>query len=175
MQPSSAPSTQNKPVQKDFGTEKDRPTDSQIKDAIKNFPHNNTSLIIPILQEVQERFGYVPPESLGIISRHTNVSRNKIYGVLTFYAQFATTPRGKYVVRPCRGTACHVRGAKNVLARIRTKLGIEDGQTSPDYKFSLETVACLGACFLAPTMMVNKDYYGNLNEKKAEEVINNCK
>jgi len=163
MQTSFAPDAQNKP------------TDSQIKEAIKDFPRNNASLLIPILQAVQERFGYVPPESLAIISKHANVARNKIYGVLTFYAQFATTPRGKYIVRPCRGTACHVRGAKNVLTRIKGKLGIEDGATTPDYKFSLETVACLGACFLAPTMMVNKDYYGNLDEKKVEEVLKSCK
>lgn len=151
------------------------PTAQQMKDVIKDFEPRKENLIIPILQKVQDVFGYVPPESLALISKHTNIAKSRIYGVLTFYAQFRTTPRGRYIIRPCRGTACHVRGARNVLARLKQKLGLEDGQTSPDYKFSLETVACLGACFLAPTMMVNQDYYGNLNEKRAEEVINNCK
>lgn len=151
------------------------PTPQQIKEVIQRFEPKTVSLVIPILQAIQEKFGYVPPESLELISKHTNVAQNKIYGVLTFYAQFATTPRGKYVVRPCRGTACHVRGAKNVLAKIKAKLKIEDGETTPDHKFTIETVACLGACFLAPTMMVNQDYYGNLDEKRVDEVIKSCK
>jgi NADH:ubiquinone oxidoreductase subunit E len=79
------------------------------------------------------------------------------------------------VVRPCRGTACHVRGAKNVLTRIRAKLGIEDGQTSPDYKFSLETVACLGACALAPTIVVGQDYYGKLTPDRVDDILDSYK
>jgi NADH-quinone oxidoreductase subunit E len=148
------------------------PTKEQIKEIINKFGFNNASLVIPILQAVQEKFGYVPPESLGLISKHTNVARNKIYGVLTFYAQFATTPRGKYILRPCQGTACHVKGAKNILGHIKSKLGVNEGETTPDYKFTVEPVACLGTCFLAPAMMVNQDYYGNLDEKKAEEILN---
>ncbi|MFH1230758.1 MAG: NADH-quinone oxidoreductase subunit NuoE [Planctomycetota bacterium] len=151
------------------------PTSQQIKEVINRFEPKKASLVIPILQAIQEKFGYVPPESLSLINKHTNVARNKIYGVLTFYAQFSTTPRGKYVIRPCRGTACHVRGAKNVLSKIKSRLKVEDGETTSDYKFTLETVACLGACFLAPTMMVNQEYYGNLDEKKVDEVIKTCK
>ncbi|MBI5779365.1 MAG: NADH-quinone oxidoreductase subunit NuoE [Planctomycetes bacterium] len=150
------------------------PTASQIKGVINGFAHNSASLVIPILQAIQEKFGYVPPESLKAISRHTGVGRNKIYGILTFYAQFTTIPRGKYIVKPCRGTACHVRGANNVINHIKSKLNIEDGQTTPDYKFSLETVACLGTCFLAPAMMVNQDYYGNLDEKRIDEALKEC-
>ncbi|MEW6027040.1 MAG: NAD(P)H-dependent oxidoreductase subunit E [Planctomycetota bacterium] len=151
------------------------PTDTQINEVIRGFPRNNASLLIPILQTIQEKFGYIPPESLTAIGKHTNVSRNKIYGVLTFYAQFTTIPRGKYIVRPCRGTACHVRGAKNVLTRIRQKLGIEDGQTSPDYKFSLETVACMGACALAPTVVVGNDYYGKMTPDEIGDIIDTYK
>ena len=151
-----------------------RPTDSQIKETIKDLARNNASLVIPILQAIQEKFGYIPPESLGIISKHTNVSRNKIYGILTFYAQFSLIPKGKYLLKPCRGTACHVKGAKNVINHIKNILNIEDGQTTPNYKFSLETVACLGTCFLAPAMMVNQNYYGNLDEKKVEEALKDC-
>ena len=150
------------------------PTDSQIKDAIKDFKINSPGLVIPILQAVQEKLGYIPPDSLPIISKHTNVSRNKIYGILTFYAQFSLIPKGKYMLKPCRGTACHVKGAKNVINHIKNILNIEDGQTTPNYKFSLETVACLGTCFLAPAMMVNQNYYGNLDEKKVEEALKDC-
>jgi len=136
---------------------------------------NNQSLIIPILQAVQEKFGYIPPESLPIISKHSNISCSKIYGILTFYAQFSLIPKGKYMVKPCRGTACHVKGAKNVINHIKNILNIEDGQTTPNYKFSLETVACLGTCFLAPAMMINQNYYGNLDEKKVEEALKDYK
>jgi len=164
MQPSAAPSAEAH----------NRPTDSQVKDAIKNFKTNNPSLVIPILQAVQEKFGYIPPDSLPIISHHANVSRNKIYGILTFYAQFSLIPKGKYLLKPCRGTACHVKGSKNVINHLKNILNIEDGQTTPNYKFSLETVACLGTCFLAPAMMINQNYYGNLDEKKAEEALKDC-
>jgi NADH-quinone oxidoreductase subunit E len=150
------------------------PNDSQIKEVIKDFPINNSSLVIPILQAIQEGFGYIPPDSLPIVSKHTNVSRNKIYGILTFYAQFSLVPKGKYLLKPCRGTACHVKGAKDVINHIKKILNIEDGQTTPNYKFSLETVACLGTCFLAPAMMVNQNYYGNLDEKKIEETLKDC-
>jgi NADH-quinone oxidoreductase E subunit len=151
------------------------PTDKQIKDVLKDFEPKKENLLIPILQKVQEVFGYVPPESLNLISKHTNVARSKIYGVLTFYAQFSTTPRGKYIVRPCRGTACHVRGAKNILSKIKSKLKIEDGETTPDYKFTLETVACLGACALAPTVVIGKDYYGKLTPDRIDAIIDSCK
>ncbi|MDI6732966.1 MAG: NAD(P)H-dependent oxidoreductase subunit E [Planctomycetota bacterium] len=152
-------------------SERSEPNATRMKEVIGRFEPNNKSLIIPILQALQETFGYVPPESLKLVSKHTNVSQNKIYGVLTFYAQFTTTPRGKYIVRPCRGTACHVRGANKVINHIKNFLNIEDGQTTSNYRFSLETVACLGTCFLAPAMMVNHDYYGNMDEKKTEEVL----
>jgi NADH-quinone oxidoreductase subunit E len=152
----------------------EKPTSSEIKETINDLPRNNAGLVIPILQAIQEKFGYIPPESLGIISKHANVARNKIYGILTFYAQFSLIPKGKYLLKPCRGTACHVKGAKNVINHIKNILNIEDGQTTPNYKFSLETVACLGTCFLAPAMMVNQNYYGNLDEKKVEEALKDC-
>jgi len=147
---------------------------AQIKEILAGFGKNQANLVIPILQAVQEKFGYIPPESLSIISKHTGIARNKIYGVLTFYAQFSIIPKGKYLLKPCRGTACHVKGAKNVINHIKNILNIEDGQTTPNYKFSLETVACLGTCFLAPAMMINQNYYGNLDEKKVEEALKDC-
>jgi NADH-quinone oxidoreductase E subunit len=153
----------------------EKPSAKQIQEAIKDFKPKDEGLLIPILQAVQEKFGYLPPESLKIISRHTRVSASKIYGVMTFYAQFTTIPRGKYVIKVCRGTACHVRGSAKVIEYIKSKLDVADGGTTPDNKFTLETVACLGACFLAPAMMVNQDYYGNMAENKVAEVLENYK
>ena len=91
--------------------------------------------------------------------------------MLTFYAGLSTEPKGKFVVRVCRGTACHVKGGRSILRFLKRELGLEEGETSPDYQFTLETVACLGACFLAPTMMVNKTYYGRLSPPKASSIL----
>ncbi|MCK4909752.1 MAG: NADH-quinone oxidoreductase subunit NuoE [Planctomycetes bacterium] len=152
-----------------------KPTVTQIKNVLKDFEPKKGSLLIPILQKIQETFGYVPPESLKLIVRHINVAQSKIYGVLTFYAQFSTTPRGKYIIRPCRGTACHVRGAQNIISKIKSKIKLEDGETTPDYKFTLETVACLGACALAPMVVIGKDYHGNLTPDRIDAIIDSCK
>jgi NADH-quinone oxidoreductase subunit E len=127
--------------------------------------------LIPILQEAQEICGYLPAEVILHISRKTKVPAARVYGVITFYAQFYLERRGRHTVRACRGTACHVRGAKPVLKVIEQVLEIKDGETTPDYKFSLETVACLGACFLAPVMMVDKNYYGKLIPQKVESIL----
>ena len=111
--------------------------------------------LITILQEAQELYGYLPEEAILHICRKTKVPVARVYGVITFYAQFYLERRGRHTVRACRGTACHVRGAKPILKVIEKTLRIQDGETTPDYSFSLETVACLGACFLAPVMMVD--------------------
>ena len=152
-----------------------KPTVTQIKNVLKDFEPKKGSLLIPILQKIQETFGYVPPESLKLIARHMNVAQSKIYGVLTFYSQFSTTPRGKYIIRPCRGTACHVRGAQNIISKIKSKIKLEDGETTPDYKFTLETVACLGACALAPMVVIGKEYHGNLTPDRIDAIIDACK
>ncbi|MCK5579401.1 MAG: NADH-quinone oxidoreductase subunit NuoE [Planctomycetes bacterium] len=152
-----------------------KPTATQIKNVLKDFEPKKGSLLIPVLQKIQETFGYVPPESLKLIGRHINVAQSKIYGVLTFYSQFSTTPRGKYIIRPCRGTACHVRGAQNIISKIKSKIKLEDGETTPDYKFTLETVACLGACALAPMVVIGKEYHGNLTPDRIDAIIDACK
>jgi len=119
--------------------------------------------LIPVLQQAQEIFGYLPKEVLIKISQTIDVPISQVYGVVTFYAQFHLEPRGKHIIRSCQGTACHVRGAKAVLKAIREKLGLAEGKsTTSDLKFTLETVACIGACGLAPTIMVNDDTYGRL-------------
>jgi len=127
--------------------------------------------LIPLLQEVQEAFGYVPPEAIEPIAEALHLFPSQVQGVITFYAGFSLEPKGKYVVRVCRGTACHVRGGRSILRLMRKELGLEEGQTSEDYQFTLETVACLGACFLAPTMMVNQTYFGRLSPAKVTSVL----
>lgn len=127
--------------------------------------------LIPLLQEVQESFGYIPPGTIKSIAEALNLHPSHVQGVITFYAGFSTEPKGKCILKVCRGTACHVKGSKSILRIIQKDLDLEDGETSPDYQFTLETVACLGACFLAPAMMVDREYYGKLNPTKVTSVL----
>lgn len=122
--------------------------------------------IIPLLQEVQEKVGYLPEESLIDIARFTRVPPSNVYAVATFYAQFRFTPRGKKHIMVCRGTACHVNGAPRVLEEIEEQLGISEGETSEDLSYSLETVACIGACSLAPCIMIDKNVEAKITKKK---------
>jgi len=127
--------------------------------------------LIPVLQEAQEIYGYLSKELLAAIGKRLHIPLSRIFGVVTFYAQFYTTPRGRYTVRVCRGTACHVRGGKHVLKAVQQALGIGEGETTPDFKFTFETVACLGACALSPVLLVNKNYYGKLTPAKVGQVL----
>ena len=127
--------------------------------------------LIPLLQEVQELCGYIPPESIETIASAMNMFPSQVQGVITFYAGFALEPKGKFVLKVCRGTACHVKGSRSILRLMQKELSLSEGETSPDYKFTLETVACLGACFLAPTMMINRDYFGKLSPTKVNSVL----
>lgn len=127
--------------------------------------------LIPVLQEAQGIYGYLSQEVLATIAKRLHIPLSRVFGVITFYAQFYTTPRGRYTVRVCRGTACHVRGGKNVLKAVQQALGIGEGETTPDFKFTFETVACLGACALSPVLLVNKNYYGKLTPAKVEKVL----
>jgi len=127
--------------------------------------------LIPLLQEIQEAIGYIPPETIETIADALHLFPAQVQGVITFYAGFSLAPKGKYVVRVCRGTACHVKGGRSILRLMKKELDLEEGETSPDYQFTLETVACLGACFLAPTMMVNRTYYGKLSPAKLGSVL----
>ena len=128
--------------------------------------------VIPVLQQAQEIYGYLPKEVLIEISSKLEVPISQIYGVATFYAQFHLEPRGRNIIRSCQGTACHVRGAKAVLKAIQDKLGLKEGQTTtPDLKFTLETVACIGACGLAPVFMVNDDTHGRLTPESVGPIL----
>jgi len=127
--------------------------------------------LIPILQEAQGLYGYLAEPVLSAISRELKVPFSRVYGVVSFYAQFYLTPRGRHTVRVCRGTACHVRGGRAILNTVKENLGIEDGETTADLNFSLETVACLGTCFLAPVMMMDRNYYGKLIPQRVPSII----
>jgi NADH-quinone oxidoreductase subunit E len=127
--------------------------------------------LIPLLQEVQEAYGYLPPEVLAWISERTKIPTSRMYGVITFYAQFYLEPHGKHTVRCCRGTACHVRGGKKVINEVKNTLGIDDGETSDDMLFSLETVACLGTCALSPVIVVDNTYYGKMTPRRATQIL----
>ncbi len=127
--------------------------------------------LIPVLQEAQQIYGYLPEEVLSEIGGQLKVPLSRIYGVVTFYSQFYLTPRGRHTVRVCRGTACHVRGGKNIHKAVQQFLGVEENETTPDFKFTFETVACLGACALSPVLLVDKNYYGKLTPGKVARVL----
>ncbi|NLX84287.1 MAG: NADH-quinone oxidoreductase subunit NuoE [Synergistaceae bacterium] len=128
--------------------------------------------MIPVLQQAQEIFGYLPKDVLIKISKELDVAISQVFGVVTFYSQFHLEPRGKNIIRSCQGTACHVRGAKAVLDAIRERLGLKDGQiTTPDNEFTIETVACIGACGLAPCLMINDDTHGRLTAESVAPMI----
>jgi len=131
----------------------------------------NKSELITILQETQERFGYLPEEAMQRIAKFLRLSAGTVYAVSTFYAQFKLTPTGRRIVKVCRGTACHVRGGARILREVEKQLGIKPGETSDDMEYTLETVACIGACALSPTMTVDKETYGQMTTKKVAEVF----
>ena len=127
--------------------------------------------IIPLLQRLQEAYGYLPQAVVAEAAEKTGLPFSRLYGVATFYSQFRMTPSGRHTVRCCRGTACHVRGSKEVADALERELGVGDGGTTEDMRFTLETVACLGTCFLAPVIMVDNDYYGSLAPDMITKVL----
>lgn len=131
--------------------------------------------MIPLLQGVQETFGYIPTEAFLKISSETGLNLSEMYGVATFYAQFRLTPVGKHIIKVCHGTACHVQNAKAVSEMIKEALKIGDGETTEDGLFTLESVACLGCCSLAPVMMIKGETYGKLDGSKAVKIIKNIR
>jgi NADH-quinone oxidoreductase subunit E len=128
-------------------------------------------VLIPALQAVQKKFGYLPEAAMEEIGRIAGLSANVVYGVASFYAQFRTTPIGKKHVSVCQGTACHVRGGARILEAIERALNIKAGETTLDMQYSLETVACIGACALAPTLRINEDTHGKLTTNEVEQLF----
>jgi NADH-quinone oxidoreductase subunit E len=142
----------------------------KLKEIFANYIGDKQDLI-PILQETQEKFRYLPAAAMKEISRFLHIPESTVYGVSTFYAQFKLTPLGRIVIRICRGTACHVRGSGKVLAEMEKQLGIKAGETTNDMEYTLETVACIGACALAPTMTIDNETHGKMTPKKVAEVL----
>jgi NADH-quinone oxidoreductase subunit E len=156
------------PLTKDNLTKAD--IQDKLKEVLSRYEGENHELI-PILQETQGKFRYLPAAAIKEIARFLHMPESTIYGVATFYAQFKLTPLGKKVIRVCRGTACHVRGSGKVLDEMEKRLGVKAGETTPDMEYTLETVACIGACALAPTMTIDNETYGKMTTKKVAEVL----
>ena len=144
-------------------------------DQILSHYSGDSSELIPLLQEAQEKFGYLPREAIQRIARFLRLSESTVFGVATFYAQFKLTPTGRRIVRVCRGTACHVRGGARILREVEKRLGIKPGETSEDLANTLETIACFGSCALAPVMVVNEGVYGRMTTAKVTQVLANTK
>ncbi len=134
-----------------------------VESLIRQYPESGREALIPLLQRVQEEEGYLSREAVLLVGRRLNLPASKIYGVATFYNQFRFQPRGKYHIQVCRGTACHVKGSAAVLERLERELKVKPGQTTRDGLFSLEVVACIGACGLAPVLSVNGQFHANLS------------
>ena len=127
--------------------------------------------LMPILQKAQDIYGYLPIEVQSMISEQTGVPMEKIYGVATFYSQFSLTPKGKYKISVCLGTACYVKGSGDIQKKLMEKLGIGEGECTPDGKFSLEPCRCIGACGLAPVITINDDVYGKLTVGEIDDIL----
>ena len=144
----------------------------QLDDILSRHNGENGDLI-PILQEAQEKFGYLPREAMQGIARFLRLPESNVFGVATFYAQFKFTPTGKRIVRVCRGTACHVKGGERILESVQRELGIQPGQTTDNLEYSLEAVACIGACALAPVIMIDNEVQRKMTPKKVAELFSN--
>jgi len=148
---------------------------NDVDTILQKHPRAGRDALIPILQEVQEEQGYISREAVVRISRHLNLPASKLYGVATFYNLFRFQPKGKYHIMVCRGTACHVKGSDRVLEMAQKMLKLKPGQTSRDRLFSLEVVACMGACGLSPVMNLNGEFYAKVTPKKMVKIIQECR
>ena len=146
----------------------------ETKELLKKYKQEKDNLI-QILEEIQVKYGYIPKISQMEISEYLKVPMAEIYGVITFYSRFSLKPKGKYNVSVCLGTACFVKGSKEILEAAKEKLGIDEGQTSDDGLFSLDTTRCVGACGLAPVFTINDEVYGKATVKKINEVLDEYK
>jgi NADH-quinone oxidoreductase subunit E len=149
----------------------DNDVDLKLMEPVFKEFEGQSGTLISILQKAQDIYGYLPLAVLKHIADRTGNKRARIYGIATFYAQFRLNPTGKYVILQCQGTACHVNGSEEIGKAICDELGIEPGGTSSDGMFTLEDVACLGCCSLAPVMMINGEAYGKLTADKARKII----
>ena len=146
--------------------------DNSIQQILATYPNAKRDSLIPILQEVQEWQGFLSREAVAEIGRHLNLPAAKIYGVATFYNQFRFSPLGKHHIQVCRGTACHVKGSAKVLEMVQRELKVDAGQSTRDGVFSLEVVACIGACGLAPVIAINGEFFAKMTPEKVKKIIN---
>ncbi len=134
--------------------------------------HKEDGSVVSILQDMQETFGFVREDAVEWVSKQLNIPSSSFYGVATFYSQFYLKPRGKNIVTACCGTACHIKGAEAIINRVRADLALPEGEvTTPDGKYTMESVACVGACSIAPVVIVNKKVYGGVTPEKASNII----
>lgn len=145
-----------------------------MKEILIEFSPDQRNLI-HLLHRIQNKYGYIPPQTISELSRYLRISESEIYGVLTFYKAFSLEPRGKHLVTVCLGTACHVRGAPSILDELRRRLRIEPGETSEDKMYTLETVNCVGACALGPIIIIDGEYHGQMKTQKVEKLLKNIK
>jgi NADH-quinone oxidoreductase subunit E len=147
---------------------------SKIAAILERYPANRGSLI-PVLQDIQEDFGYLSEEAIEELARLMDISANEIYGVATFYTQFRFNPPGRHTIQSCQGTACHVRGGRQILNELEQRLGITAGQTTADGQFDLQRVACLGCCALAPVVAVDGKVHAQVTAKKIPSLLSQYK
>lgn len=141
-----------------------------LRDILASY-HGSRSDLIPILLEVQAKFSYLPEEAIQHIASFLSITEGEIYSLVSFYAQFRLTPIGRQLVTVCRGTACHIHGAPQILGGIEEAIGIREGETRSDLEYTLESVACIGCCALAPCIKINNEVHGEMTPKKAEELF----
>lgn len=142
-----------------------------ISIVLKQFPEGNPHVLISVLQKVQETFGWISEENVYEISKYLKVPSAKIYGVATFYTQFRLKPLGRHLISLCRGTACHVKGSERLIPVFEQELKCKVGETTKDGRFTLNCVACLGACSLAPVVCIDNDFYGNVQAKDIKKIL----
>jgi NADH-quinone oxidoreductase E subunit len=140
-------------------------------DIFKSYEPNDKSSLIPLLQEVQSIYGYLPESALQEVANFVGMPLSRVYGVATFYNQFRLAPLGENIIRVCRGTACHVKNSANILLALENALNIKAGGTTRDRKFTIEVVNCIGACSIAPVMTVNDEYYGRITVKDIPNIV----
>lgn len=145
--------------------------DVEIQKLFRSYSRGEQDALIPILQETQGIYGYLPKNILFIASEYLRIPIGKVYGVATFYNQFRLKPTGKYLIQVCAGTACHVRGGDLILQALASELGIKPGETTQDGSFTLCTVACLGACSMAPVVTIGDDFHGRLQPKQVVKLL----
>ena len=142
-----------------------------LTDILAKYPRGDRSFLIPILQEVQESYGYIAPEAVNEIGALMQVSLGEIFGVASFYAHFRFSKPGKHTIKVCRGTACHVRGSERILETVERELKIRAGETTADGLYSLERIACFGCCALAPVVVVDKNVHGRMSTTRAQRLL----